>query len=82
MPNPAWRAAGCLFTYAMVDFELCEKLTRRPPNFSIFYVFKTLADVLFRIDASGDILPLLILTRVTSVISGSSLRSFLCVTRI
>jgi hypothetical protein len=47
MPNPAWRAAGWLFTYAMVDFELCEKLTRRP-NFSIFYVFKTLADALFR----------------------------------
>jgi hypothetical protein len=45
---------------AKVDFELCEKLTRRP-NFSIFYVFKTLADVLFRIAASADILPLLII---------------------
>jgi hypothetical protein len=69
MPNPAWRAAECLFTYALVDFELCEKLTRRPPNFSIFYVFKTLADALFRIDASGDILQLLI-------INASNIRHF------
>jgi len=53
---------------AKVDFELCEKLTRRP-NFSIFYVFKTLADVLFRIDASADILPLLI-------INASNIRHF------
>jgi len=53
MPDPAWKVAGCLFSYAMPGFELCEKLAHEP-NFSIFTSFRALTEAFVGIAEIGD----------------------------
>jgi hypothetical protein len=72
----AFKVAGCLFSYAIPGFELCENVAHKP-NFSIFYVLQALTDAFVGIGVSGDVPQLLILNVIfNSHDSSSSLGTF------
>src|ERR1700692_1768569 len=76
MPRRSRARDGPPFPDAMLRFELCEKLAHRP-KFSFFRVFQALTNAFFRIDASGNVLQLLIISAL-----GSMRHSGLLITRL